>query len=29
MLDVHPPHSPTHTWNDFFIDIAGCPISRL
>lgn len=22
MLDVHPPHSPTHTWKDFFIHIA-------
>ena len=22
MLDVHPPHAPTHTWRDFFIHIA-------
>lgn len=22
MLDVHPPHRPTHTWKDFFIHIA-------
>jgi len=22
MLDVHPPHTPTHTWKDFFIHIA-------
>jgi hypothetical protein len=22
MLDVHPPHHPTHTWKDFFIHIA-------
>jgi hypothetical protein len=22
MLDVHPPHTPTHTWRDFFIHIA-------
>jgi hypothetical protein len=22
MLDVHPPHNPTHTWKDFFIHIA-------
>jgi hypothetical protein len=22
MLDVHPPHAPTHTWKDFFIHIA-------
>jgi len=22
MLDVHPPHNPTHTWRDFFIHIA-------
>ncbi len=22
MLDVHPPHGPTHTWKDFFIHIA-------
>jgi hypothetical protein len=19
MLDVHPPHGPTHTWKDFFL----------
>ena len=29
MLDVHLPHAPAHTWKDFFIHIAGCPISRL
>ena len=22
MLDVHPPHNPTHTWPDFLIHIA-------
>ena len=22
MIDVHPPHKPTHTWTDFFIHIA-------
>jgi hypothetical protein len=22
MLDVYPPHHPTHTWRDFFIHVA-------
>jgi hypothetical protein len=22
MLDVHPPHQPTHTWRDLFTHIA-------
>ena len=29
MLDVHPPHSPTHTWKDFFIHIATIVIGLL
>ena len=29
MLDVHPPHSPTHTWNDFFIHIATIVVGLL
>jgi hypothetical protein len=29
MLDVHPPHHPTHTWRDFFIHIATIVIGLL
>jgi hypothetical protein len=29
MLDVHPPHNPTHTWKDFFIHIATIVIGLL
>ena len=29
MLDVHPPHAPTHTWRDFFIHIATICIGLL
>jgi hypothetical protein len=29
MLDVHPPHHPTHTWTDFFIHIATICIGLL
>ena len=29
MLDVHPPHSPTHTWKDFFIHIATIVVGLL
>ena len=29
MLDVHPPHHPTHTWGDFFIHIATITIGLL
>jgi hypothetical protein len=29
MLDVHPPHNPTHTWRDFFIHIATIVIGLL
>lgn len=29
MLDVHPPHAPTHTWRDFFIHIATITIGLL
>ncbi|MES2392287.1 MAG: hypothetical protein V4555_11645 [Acidobacteriota bacterium] len=29
MLDVHPPHSPTHTWKDFFIHIATICVGLL
>src|ERR1700735_2185215 len=29
MLDVHPPHQPTHTWKDFFIHIATIVIGLL
>jgi hypothetical protein len=29
MLDVHPPHSPTHTWKDFFIHIATIVIGLM
>jgi type II secretory pathway pseudopilin PulG len=29
MLDVHPPHSPTHTWRDFLIHIATIVIGLL
>lgn len=29
MLDVHPPHAPTHTWKDFFIHIATIVIGLL
>ena len=29
MLDVHPPHTPTHTWKDFFIHIATIVIGLL
>ncbi len=29
MLDVHPPHSPTHTWRDFFIHIATICVGLL
>jgi hypothetical protein len=29
MLDVHPPHQPTHTWRDFFIHIATIVVGLL
>jgi hypothetical protein len=29
MLDVHPPHAPTHTWHDFLIHIATICIGLL
>jgi len=29
MLDVHPPHNPTHTWRDFFIHIATIVVGLL
>jgi hypothetical protein len=29
MLDVHPPHGPTHTWREFFIHIATICIGLL
>ena len=29
MLDVHPPHAPTHTWRDFLIHIATIVIGLL
>jgi hypothetical protein len=29
MLDVHPPHQPTHTWKDFFIHIATIVVGLL
>ena len=29
MLDVHPPHAPTHTWRDFFIHIATIVVGLL
>ncbi len=29
MLDVHPPHQPTHTWRDFFIHIATISVGLL
>jgi hypothetical protein len=29
MLDVHPPHHPTHTWKDFFIHIATICVGLL
>ncbi|MGD0647396.1 MAG: hypothetical protein ABR971_05330 [Acidobacteriaceae bacterium] len=29
MLDVHPPHNPTHTWRDFFIHIATIVLGLL
>jgi hypothetical protein len=29
MLDVHPPHHPTHTWTDFFIHIATICVGLL
>ncbi|SEG24397.1 hypothetical protein SAMN05421819_2356 [Bryocella elongata] len=29
MLDVHPPHHPTHTWTDFFIHIATIVVGLL
>ena len=29
MLDVHPPHHPTHSWRDFFIHIATIVIGLL
>lgn len=29
MLDVHPPHQPTHTWKDFFIHIATICVGLL
>jgi hypothetical protein len=29
MLDVHPSHSPTHTWKDFFIHIATITVGLL
>ena len=29
MLDVHPPHAPTHTWRDFFLHIVTIVIGLL
>jgi hypothetical protein len=29
MLDVHPPHAPTHTWKDFFIHVATICVGLL
>lgn len=29
MLDVHPPHSPAHTWKDFFTHIATIVVGLL
>ena len=29
MLDVHPPHHPTHTWKDFFIHLATIVVGLL
>ena len=29
MLDVHPPHNPTHTWAGFFIHIATIVVGLL
>ncbi len=29
MLDVHPPHSATHTWRDFFLHIATIVVGLL
>jgi hypothetical protein len=29
MLEVHPPHAPTHTWPDFFIHIATIVLGLL
>jgi hypothetical protein len=29
MLDVHPPHAPTHTWKDFFLHIATISVGLL
>ena len=29
MLDVHPPHAPTHNWKDFFIHIATIVVGLL
>jgi len=29
MLDVHPPHNPTHTWRDFFIHIATIVVGLI
>ena len=29
MLEVHPPHAPTHTWKDFFIHIATIVVGLL
>jgi len=29
MLDVHPPHAPTHTWTDFFIHISTICVGLL
>jgi hypothetical protein len=29
MLDVHPPHAPTHTWNDFFIHVGTICVGLL
>jgi hypothetical protein len=29
MLDVHPPHHPTHTWRDFFVHIATICVGLL
>ena len=29
MLDVHAPHSPTHTWKDFFLHIATITVGLL
>jgi hypothetical protein len=29
LLDVHPPHPPTHTWRDFLIHIATIVVGLL